>query len=380
VLRTEIPGFEDLHRQPFSFARIDEIGRATHELDRGDAGRAMIEAMGDATVRERSRLDQIIEEAINSSVFEGAKLSTREQAAKMIREQQTPSSRGERMVLNNYRAMQHMLSMSERDLDLSTLLEVHRILGDGALEKNQAEGRLRRVDEDIRVEESVTGEVWYTPPPAEQLPGRLEKLFAFANGRGDQPGAPFIHPLLRGIVLHFWLAYEHPFVDGNGRMARALFYWALLRSGYDFTQYLSISGPIDRKPQSYYLAFAHSETDQADLTYFVLHQLEVLREATRELHEKLRSHAKRIRDLSRTIADAEELNDRQRVVLASLMRSDRSERITVQAHAATHRVTYLTARKDLQDLVARRLLRRHRVGRTDQYSVPTQSPPKSSAR
>jgi hypothetical protein len=55
-------------------------------------------------------------------------------------------------------------------------------------------------------------------------------------GRHRPPGmqvpAVFIHPVMRAITLHFWLAYDHPFCDGNGRTARALFYWSMLKQGY----------------------------------------------------------------------------------------------------------------------------------------------------
>src|SRR5205814_10028127 len=62
---------------------------------------------------------------------------------------------------------------------------------------------------------------------------------------------PIFHPMVRSMILHFWLAYDHPFVDGNGRTARALFYWSMLRNGYWMFEYITISkiilsGP-DRK-------------------------------------------------------------------------------------------------------------------------------------
>ena len=58
----------------------------------------------------------------------------------------------------------------------------------------------------------------------------------------------FIHPMIRSIILHFWLAYDHPFVDGNGRTARALFYWSMLRHGYWLFEFISISQIILKGP------------------------------------------------------------------------------------------------------------------------------------
>ena len=167
-------------------------------------------------------------------------------------------------------------------------------------------------------------------------------------------------------MLHFWLAYLQPFADGNGRMARALFYGQMLRSGYDFAQYLSISGPIDRSRRAYYLAFLYTETDDGDLTYFLLHQLAVLKRASHELSEHLRERAERLKGLSTAMVGSEALNHRQKTALVYVIRAPHVG-ITVQSHRRTHGISYLTARKDLE---ARGHLRRVRVGREDKY-LPT---------
>jgi Fic family protein len=71
------------------------------------------------------------------------------------------------------------------------------------------------------------------------LPERMRALCAFANMRTGVDG--FVHPIVRAIILHFMLAYDHPYVDGNGRTARALFYWSALKDGYWLIEYVSIS-------------------------------------------------------------------------------------------------------------------------------------------
>ena len=307
--------------------------------------------MGDEAVRQQYRIDQLIEEAINSSLIEGAKLTTRAQAKAMIQSGLEPASRGEKMVLNNYHAMRRLLELVERDLTLEDLLEIHAILGADALDEPNAEGRLRTAQETIRVEDATTGEVWFVPPPAAELHDRLSQMLTFAN---DGNSEKFLHPLVRAIVLHFWLAYLHPFVDGNGRMARALFYWQMLRTGYDFAQYLSISGPIDRAPRAYYLAFAYTETDGGDLTYFLLNQLSVLQQATDELLEHLRDRATRLRKVSAALSSAESLNHRQQAALSFLVRNPH-QGVTIASHTTSHGISYLTARKDLQDLESQRI-------------------------
>jgi Fic family protein len=365
--RVLIPGFLDSEGRPFSFCRLDAIDRATHQLDRRDAVREMVEAIGDPSVRAEYRIDQLMEEAISSSVLEGAQLTTRARAKAMIRDGRRPSGKGERMVVNNYLAMHRLIDVAHRELSLDDLLEIHAILGAGALDAPSSEGRLRTAADHVRVEDAVTGETWFVPPPASELKKRLAAMLAFANRETDRP---FLHPLLRAMVLHFWMAFLHPFVDGNGRMARALFYWQMLRSKYDFAQYLSISGPIERSRKAYYRAFVLTETDDGDLTYFLLHQLRVLERATDDLIRHLTRRANQLESLSRALSEAQALNHRQQAVLAHLVRQAGAT-VTVRGHASSHDVTYLTARKDLQDMEEQGLLRRLRVGKTDRY-LPTE--------
>jgi Fic family protein len=365
--RVTIPGLVDPQGMPFSFCRVDEVDRATHQLDRRDAARAILEAMGDHAARQQYRIDQLIEEAINSSLVEGAKLTTRAQAKAMIRSGLEPGSRGEKMVLNNYNAMKRLLELVERDLSIDDLMEIHSILGADALDTPNAEGRLRTEADNVRVVDSITGDVWFVPPPAQELTAGLDTMLSFAN---DGHSEKFVHPLVRAIVLHFWLAHLHPFADGNGRMARALFYWQMLRAGYDFAQYLSISGPIDRAPRAYYLAFAYVETDGGDLTYFLLNQLSMLKQATDELIEHLRERGTSLRRVATALSSAESLNHRQQAVLSYLVRNPH-QGVTIASHVTSHGVSYLTARRDLQDLESEGLVRRVRVGRADKY-LPTE--------
>jgi len=363
--RVLIPDFLEAGR-PFWYCRLDVIDRATHELDRQDATREMLTAMSEYSVRQSYRIDQLIEEAINSSLIEGAKLTTRAQAKQMILDGMQPRSHGERMVANNYKAMVRLLELYQKELTLDDLLEIHAILGEEALDAENCAGRLRTPGENVRVEDNE-GEVWFRPAPADELPNRLNALLRFANAQ-DQKA--FLHPLVRAIVLHFWLAYLHPFVDGNGRMSRALFYWQMLRSGYDFAQYLSISGPIDKSRRAYYMAFVHTETDDGDLTYFILNQLAVLRRATDDLLAHLKQRSERLGHLLQALSLAHEFNSRQQAVLTYLGRKPQAS-VTVTGHATSHRVTYLTARKDLQALERKGLLRRVKQGKTDRY-LPTE--------
>jgi Fic family protein len=185
----------------------------------------------------------------------------------------------------------------------------------------------------------------HQPPLADELPDRLDALCRFAN---EDLGEGFIHPVVRAIIVHFWMAYDHPFADGNGRTARALFYWAMLRKGYWLAQYLSISAILRKAPAQYARSYLYTETDGNDLTYFVIYQLQV---------ESL-------------LHGSSLLNHRQLVVVRDALR-DPSEPFTISAQARRHRVANESARADLRGLEELGLLSRQKVGKRFVFrSVP----------
>lgn len=363
--RQRIAAMERVYGQPFAVVELPLIRRALHEFDRTNVGSQILSALGNPDAQTEYRIRQLIEEAISSSEIEGARPTTREVARQMLREKRTPSSRDERMILNNLRAMERLRELHQKKerLELSHLLELHRILGEGALDVDGAEGQLRGPQHDVTVAD-LEGNVWHMPPHAAGIEARVQRLLSFANGEADDDD--FIHPILRAIVTHFWLGYEHPFRDGNGRMARALYYFCMLRHGYEVAEFLSISGPIDKSPKAYYLAFAHSEADEGDLTYFVLHQLEVMQAALDELLRHLQQRAESLKRLSALVATFDELNHRQRSLLEHAIRHP-AQGQTIEGHATSHGVHYMTSRSDLADLSRRGLMVDRRLHKVKQY-------------
>lgn len=350
------------YRAPFGVVLLPAVERKLHVFDRTNVGEKILSALGSDETRVEYRVRQLIEESISSSEIEGARPTTREMARQMLRDRRAPASVSERMIANNLRAMERIreLHASGASLEMPELLELHRILGEGALEVEGAAGVLRGPEHEVTVSDA-DGTVWHRPPAARGIGPRVEALLEFANGgRDDEDEGRFVHPIVRAIVAHFWLGYEHPFRDGNGRIARALFYWVMLRHGYEVAEFLSISGPIERSPRAYYLAFAHTETDGGDLTYFVLHQLETMEAALADLLSHLTARALRMRALRELGKVFEGLNNRQRALVDHAMRHP-DEGHTIEGHATSHGVHYMTARADLADLVAKRLLTSRRV-------------------
>jgi Fic family protein len=300
-----------------------------------------------------------MEEAIRSSQLEGATTS-RHVAKDLLRSGREPKDRSERMILNNYRAMLFMRDMGET-LTPEIVLELQRILTDGTLDHPSAAGRLQTPDEErIVVTDRQDGRVVHTPPPANQLPDRLRALCTFANEPVDSER--FIHPVIRAILLHFWLAYDHPFEDGNGRTARALFYWYMRTHGYWLVEYLSISRILADAPAQYAKAFLLTETDERDATYFLIYQLDVVQRAVIELHGYLDRKVKEVRDVERLMRAGSGFNHRQLALLGHAIRTP-GQGYTFHSHSASHGVTHETARNDILPLVRKGLLAQSRVGR-----------------
>jgi Fic family protein len=188
----------------------------------------------------------------------------------------------------------------------------------------------------------------------------------FAN---EDSAEPYLHPVLRAIFLHFWLAYDHPFVDGNGRTARALFYWSMLRRGYWLMWFVSVSRFLTKAPARYPRSFLYSETDENDLTYFLLFQLEILRRAIDELHTFLARKTREIQAVERLLRPSVGLNHRQLALLGHAIRHPDAT-YTIESHQRSHDVVYQTARTDLHELADKGLLVRRKVGRRFVYSPP----------
>ena len=355
----------DTRGRPFTYMLPDRVQEALHRIDSRASGRiGVTETVTNPATRDRFIVNSLIREAITSSQLEGAS-TTRAVAAKMIRAGRRPRNRSERMMLNNYRALRDVREMRDQPLTAEAVLALHRAVTDQTLADPDAAGRLQLPAED-RVEVcDASGNVLHQPPPAGQLPERLHEMVRFGNAEHTTPrtdGAGFLHPVIRAIVLHFWLAYDHPFADGNGRTARALFYWAMLRRSYRMFEFLSISPFLNAAPEQYARAFLHAETDGGDATYFIVHQVEIILRALDALDRYLQLKAAQAARIDRLLRNRTALNHRQLALLAHAVRHPDWE-YTTRSHMTSHNVVYATARADLFQLAELDLLDRHRRGR-----------------
>ncbi|MBV7670377.1 Fic family protein [Streptomyces halstedii] len=357
-MQRELP-LKDKEGRSFTFALPDVLLKALEEINRDTSGQISIsEQVTNPATRDRYLVNSLIEEAINSSQLEGA-ATTRKVAKEMIRTGRSPRDRDERMILNNYEAMRFIGTIREQRLTPDLICDIHRIVTKGTLSNPDAAGRFQLPEEDRIGVFTDSGLELHQPPNAEHLPERLQRFCDFANG---EIGDGYVPPVLRAITLHFMLGYEHPFEDGNGRTARAIFYWSMLSQEYWLTEFIVISAILKGAPSRYARSYLFAE-DENDLTYFYLYQIEVLQRAIKQLHQYLADKMSELRRLQETVSAAPNLfNERQVAVLEHALKKTNAT-FTAKSHKMSHNVVYETARQDLMGLEKLALLNRARHGR-----------------
>lgn len=324
------------------YSVIRDFIRRLHEIDTMSSAGLFREK----NMTKRNRLiysvSSVMEESIASSQIEGASTTTL-LAKKMLRENRQPKNRSEKMILNNYDAMTYIKAKKDGPLTPDLITEIHRIITKGTLETESAEGCFRNTD-DIVISDGITGEVYHEPIPFADIESAIGSVCEYINEEKE-----FEHPLIKGIILHFIIAYIHPFADGNGRLARALFYWYSLKKGYWTMEYLSISKVIKSHRGRYDRAYLLSETDGNDVTYFIKFNLEMIEKAYVVFRDYVKRKADEQKILEKEIMGIENLNLRQKSILNDALKSD--EPFSVYYVQEKYQTSYQTARTDILRLM-----------------------------
>lgn len=332
-----------------SLTLTNQMQRMCHEIDM-NWGRSWgtDSIIGDEN-KEQYLVGSLMEEAIYSSQMEGA-ATTRKVAKEMLRKKMTPKDKSQQMISNNYQTIQFIVSHKDVPLTPELLLQIHQLMTEHTMQNPQDSGCFRR-NNDVVVENGITHETVHTPPTFEEIPNFVEDLCLFFNEK-DAP--QFIHPIIRGIIIHFMVAYVHPFADGNGRTARALFYWYMLKQGYWLTEYLSISRVIAKSKKSYEKAFLYTESDGMDMGYFVAYNMRVLQQSFKQLQDyiKRKQEEKRAANSFLRIGN---INTRQAQII-KMFADDSNLVVTIADLQAQFLVSPTTAKADVVGLINMGLL------------------------
>ena len=364
IRKTPIKDKEDNY---FGYWLPDSVLKILHQVDQNAAGQMLIDDPdGTAGEKERYLISSIMEEAIASSQLEGA-ATTRKKAKEMLKSGRKPTNKAEQMILNNYITIKNIKNLINKPLTKELIIGLQASMTKDTLEDPTASGRFRKQEEEIHVVDSRDGQILFEPPQANEIEERIAALCNYANIIQDEE---FTHPVVKAIILHFWLAYVHPFIDGNGRTARAIFYWYMLKNKYWLFEYLSISRILLRAPGQYARAYLYSEIDNWDTTYFLMYNLKAIDLAVKSLHMYLMKQQREIKETRKFIRKYPGLNYRQYDLLYHAV-SHPDAIYTIKVQKNINNVTYQTARIDLLELEAKGFLERIKTKGKEFVFVPS---------
>jgi Fic family protein len=328
----------------FKLFITDSMQRMCHQFDMNLGGYMGTQSFIPSEDKNRYLVSSNMEEAIASSQMEGA-ATTRRVAKDMLRKAISPRNRSEQMIRNNYETIRYILEHKDEDFTVEQLLRIHKLMTDKTLSDKDDEGRFR-TDDNVVVENGITHEVVHTPPSHDKIESLMDSICLFFNEDDEKN---FIHPIIKAIILHFLIGFIHPFADGNGRTARAFFYWYMLKRGYWLTEYLSISSIISKSKGQYEKAYLYTENDENDLGYFIEYHLRVMEKS----YEELRRYIQRKIEEKSQVSDFIRLgniNERQAQIIKWL-NDDPSLSFTVKELKNRFSTSDQTIREDLNRLV-----------------------------
>ncbi|MFH1521325.1 MAG: Fic family protein [archaeon] len=307
--------------------------------------------------KEKFLVNSIMEEAIASSQLEGA-ATTRKKAKAMLRSGIKPKTKAEQMIYNNYHTIMWLKEIKHETLTLELIKEIQKRVTHDTLDNPDEAGRFQLPNEE-RVSIWYQDLQIYEPPKASEIESQVQQLCDFANKNENEN--EFCHPIIEAIMLHFWLAYTHPFSDGNGRTARALFYWYMLKKDYWLFEYLSISRIVLKAPTQYINAFMYTENDDLDLTYFITFNLRTIRLAIKDLQKYLYNQQKKLIEIKELDLFSSSLNLRQAGLIRHALEHPNNS-YTIKQQQNIYKVVYQTARTDLIMLETLGFLNRKKIG------------------
>jgi Fic family protein len=351
--KAESLALRDEKGRNFWYVNTKPLQAKLHQID--SRGKDSLYSYIKPEIENELVFDSIIEEAWASNIIEGA-FTTHKRAQELVRRNLTPKDKNELMMKNNHQAMTFIIENRESDFSIDFILNLHRIITQDTLEDPEYAGKFR--DDDVFIRDK-TNTVIFKPMTAEKIENSLKNLVTWVNTQSDKD---FIHPIVKASIIHFFLVYVHPFFDGNGRTARALFYFYLLKNRYDFFKYFSISALIAKQKEKYYKAIKEVEDYDDDLTYFLLYSADVVMKSIDEILDKIAKKYTSDRISKSLDIKGVYLNKRQNKLIKILIDQDHKN-ITTRRYQKIFKVSYGTARSDLNELSDKGLLQKKKLGK-----------------
>lgn len=346
------------------FNYLHEFSQIISQIDRYTTHTAMlgiVEQIGEDVHFTHLTNNLINDEAISSSQLEGAATTTIV-AKEMLRKKRKPRTNDERMIAGNFDLMQTAWLLKDEALSIELIKTLHRV-GTQTLEQEEYTSGLFRTTDDVVVVNS-DGETVHQPPKCDSIERLLGRLVNWLNVPNDS-----IHPVIQAITLHFAIGYVHPFRDGNGRVARALFYWFMFKHGYTGFRYIAISSLLKEAPIQYGMSYIDCEDDDLNLTYFVRYQLKIINRAINDFISVYERAVYRMREIEDLYSGLEDIERKIVGFVAAESRYRKRTTITAREAEKLLNVSYNKVKQKLDDMVVAGILGREKIGKSTEYFI-----------
>ncbi len=344
-----VPFFLSSIDKKFWYFPSDSLNKKIHNIESlGNKLYDKIENYG--SLKKGFLANSTIEEAITSAIYEGAN-STRSKAKALIAAKKSPQNKDEWMLINNYFAMRFIKRNSTYPVSNRLILKIHEIVSRNTLEGDDANfcGKFRDDKVYIGEHEGIT----HT-----KIEETLNEVIALISGHPR-----FIHGLIKGILFHYFIAYIHPFFDGNGRTARTLFYFKMIKNDLKFVELLSISANLKEHGKRYERSFELVKEHDLDMTFFIDFCLDSLIAALEEVEIKV-NYLMNFSSLESSMG----INPNQ-VSLLQRMALNKYRPFTIEEYAKDIGKSREIARRELKGLLKKGLLKEEKKGKKFFYLI-----------
>lgn len=346
---SSIPLFLNTIDKKFWFFLSDSINKKIHQIEsRGNRLYDKIENHGN--FKKEFLNNSAIEEAITSAIYEGAN-STRSKAKALIASGDSPKNKDEWMLINNYLAMNWIKDNHSLPISNEVILKIHEQVSKNTLDGDDVNfcGKYRNDKVFVGNHEGVE---W------QKIEDSINEVIQLTTN-----SSRYLHPLLKGILLHYFIGYIHPFFDGNGRTARTLFYYKAIKNDLKFVQLLSVSANLKEYGKRYERSFDLVKSNDLDITYFIDFCLDSLTQSINKVEEKVNY----LIDIS-CLQKKYKLSDNQ-ISLLQRMALHRFVSTSIEQYSKEIEKSREIARKELKRLLSLELLTEKKSGKKFIYYI-----------
>ncbi|MBE0447567.1 MAG: Fic family protein [Actinobacteria bacterium] len=303
------------------------------------------------------RREALIKSAHYSTSIEGNPLSFEDVIALAEGKDIMVRRKDKQEVLNYIEALEKVPEFAKKiPLIDKDLLEIHKIVSKETLENPKDEGVFR--NRQVAVGNKFTGEIVFMPPPTESVPRLVNEFLEWFNSEE----ANKVDPVIGAGITHYEIARIHPFIDGNGRMARVMASLVLYKRGFDIKRFFALDDYYDRDRRSYYEALKSVDQETLDLTAWLEYFTNGVAVSTKEVRDKVIGLSRDIKFLKNRGQVA--LTKRQMKIVEKLIQNDR---IAIGDIASEFEISRQAALKEMNKLLDLGVVRLEGAGRGAHY-------------